>query len=173
MPLLLRLLICCMGINHDLAMSTIRCLRIRLLVAVMVARVFIRLLRVLFLIVGLIIITIFSGTSTIVCICGVASTFFVRLLMVICSRIASLIATMIVALVLLSLSVASVLCCARYYRLYSSLYFLECRSMLGIVCFLVMIFGSLSRWRLNVWINLCRWFLLFFNLRHLFFWRYS
>jgi hypothetical protein len=173
MSLLLRLLICCMGINHDLAMSTIRYLRIRLLIAVMVARIFIRLLRVLFLIVGLIIITTFSGTSSIVCIWRGAPTFFVRLLMMIRSWIASLIALMIVALVLLSLSVASVLCCSWYYRLYSSLYFLESRSMLGIVWFLVMLFCSLRLLILIVLMNLWRRFLLFFDLRNLFFCRYS
>jgi hypothetical protein len=86
MSLLLRLLICSTGINHDLAMSTIlRCLRIRLLIVVMVARIFIRLLRVLFLIVGLIIITSTSSTSTSVCVCVAPSTLFVRLLLLIAS----------------------------------------------------------------------------------------
>ena len=143
MSLLLRLLICCMGINHDLAMSTIRCLRIRLLIVVMVARIFIRLLRVFFLIVGLIIITSTSCTSTSVCVCVAPSTLFVGLLLLIASWIASLIATLIVAWVLLSLCVASVLCCSWYYRLYSSLYFLECRLMLRVVWFLVALLSFL------------------------------
>ena len=172
MSLLLRLLIGCIGIDYDLAMSTIRCLCIRLLVVVVVARIFIRLLRVLILIVGLIIITTTSGTSTTVCICAAASTLVV--LVVIASWVVSLIATLIVvARVILSLSVASVLGSARYYRLDSSLYFLECSLMLRIVWFLVPLFRSLRLQREIVWVSLCRRFLLFFNLRHLFTWRDS